>query len=81
MLNPTKLLLIALIWFCKSTSLPKLYFLEKLLATYTFSFGPAKKDSLMVRFWLNKTLLCYPCWPYALRIFYCALYVATLTML
>ena len=24
MLNPTKLLLIALIWFCKSTSLPKL---------------------------------------------------------
>ena len=23
MLNPTKLLLIALIWFCKSTSLPK----------------------------------------------------------
>ena len=25
MLNPTKLLLIALIWFCKSTSLPKLY--------------------------------------------------------
>ena len=26
MLNPTKLLLIALIWFCKSTSLPKLYY-------------------------------------------------------
>ena len=26
MLNPAKLLLIALIWFCKSTSLPKLYY-------------------------------------------------------
>ena len=23
----------------------------------TFSFGPVKKDSLIVRFWLNETLL------------------------
>ena len=47
--------------------------MKKLLVTVTFNFGPVKKDSLIVGFWLNETLLCNPCWRNGLRIFYCAL--------
>ena len=46
--------------------------MKKVLVTFTFSFGSVKtvkKDSLIVRFWLNETLLCDPCWRYGFRIF------------
>ena len=47
----------------------------------TFSFGPVKKDSLIVRFWFNETLLGNPLLALRIADFLLCTNVATLTML